>query len=92
MSRALVPAAIEPGQPFLERTLSDAEYGAALTTQDAADALAAITRTLDDLLDRDALFRHFPNGLVCLLAAQESFILQPLGIGQKHRPANASPQ
>lgn len=79
------PAAVEPGKPFLEGALSDPEHVGALTAQDAADELVAMPRALDDLLDRYALLRQFQNGLVGLLAPQISFILQPLGIGQKLR-------
>ncbi len=62
--RSLPPTAVQPGEPFLERVLSDAEHIAALAAQDTTDELAAVPRPLDDLLDRNALLRQFQNGLV----------------------------
>src|SRR5690606_38311790 len=47
------------------------------------DELAAISSALDDLLDGHTLLRQFLNSLVRFLTAQISFVLQPLGIGEK---------
>ena len=71
----LAPNAVQPGEPFLERALSDAKHIAALAAQDATDELAAMPGPLDDLLDRNALLRQFQNGLVGFLPALISLIL-----------------
>jgi len=73
------PFGVQPGQPWLERALANAEDVLARAPHDAADDLTAAARAPQDRLDGDALGGARLHRRIRLLAAEETLVLDALG-------------
>ena len=77
------PPSVQPRQPAFQRAWSGAENVQALSAQNVANELSAMTCLPDNLPDGGPVVRQFQDRFVCFLPSSVAFVLHLLGIGEE---------